>query len=89
MYIHEDSEMCKFDNKCARHLCLYKNSYDQAEIIEYDTNLTFQNPYLLEKFECDACGFDTTDRKEFELHIDEVKRICPVCKKKIMIVLTT
>ena len=30
---------------------------------------------------CDACGFVTTDKKEFELHLDEVKRTCPVCKK--------
>ena len=68
MYIHDDSEKCKYDSKCARNLCMYKHSCDQAETI-------------LEKFDCDACGFVTTDKKEFELHLDEVKRTCPVCKK--------
>ena len=81
IFIHEDSEMCKYDSKCARYLCMYKHSYDQADIIECDTNVTFLNPYLSEEFDCDACGFVTTDKKEFELHIDEVKRICPVCEK--------
>ena len=60
---------------------MYKHSHDQADISECDTNVTFQNPYLSEDFNCDVCGFFTTDKKEFELHIDEVKRICPVCEK--------
>ena len=45
------------------------------------SKIAFQNPYLSEEFDCDACSFVTADKKEFELHMDEVKRICPVCKK--------
>ena len=41
--IHDDSEMCKFDSKCARILFMYKHSFDQADIIECDANETFQN----------------------------------------------
>ena len=45
IYIHDDSEICKYDSKCARNLCMYKHSHDQADISECDTNVTFQNPY--------------------------------------------
>ena len=81
MYIHDDSEICKYDSKCARNLCMYKHSFDQADITECDINVTFQNPYLSEKFECDSCGLVTTDKKEFELHLDDVKNWCSVCKE--------
>ena len=60
---------------------MYKHSFDQADITECDINVTFQNPYLSEKFECDSCGFVTTDKKEFELHLDDVKNWCSVCKE--------
>ena len=76
--IHDDSEICKYESKCARNLCMYKHNFDQAEC---DINVTFQNPYLSEKFKCDSCGFVTTDKKEFELHFDEVKNKCSVCKE--------
>ena len=46
---------------------MYKHSCDQAEIIS-------------ENFDCDACGFVTTDKKDFELHLDEVKNWCSVCE---------
>ena len=82
IFIHDDSDMCRYGSNCERNLCMYKHSYEEDDIIgDNDTNVTFQNPYISDKFECDFCDFNTTDKKEFELHLDEIKRICPICKK--------
>ena len=53
--------------------------WDSTAIDNSDINTTFQNPYLLENFECENCEFITTARSDFEEHTDEVKRHCHIC----------
>ena len=85
IFIHEDSEICKYGIKCERIFCMFKHdneNIDNIAIHYSDANATFENPYLKEPFECDFCGdFITTIKKEFEEHLDEEKRFCMYCKK--------
>ena len=85
IFIHEDSEICKYGIKCERIFCMFKHdnkNTDNIAIHDSDANATFENPYLIEPFECDFCGdFITTIKKEFEEHLDEEKRFCMYCKK--------
>ena len=71
IFFHEHSKMCKYGNKCERNLCMYKHSNEETNIIEVDTNVTFQTPYVSEKLECANCDFVTPDKKEFEMHMDK------------------
>ena len=84
IFMHKDSELCKYGNSCERILCMYKHRNEETlrDITandKSDINTTFQNPYLLEKFECENCSFVTTARSDFEEHTDEGKRHCNIC----------
>ena len=46
IFIHEDSEMCKYGSKCEINFCMHKHSNEKTDIIEIDKNVTFQNPCL-------------------------------------------
>ena len=84
IFMHKDSDLCKYGNRCERFLCMYKhkneeNLLNSTAIEKSDINTTFLNPFILEKFKCFECEFVTTARTDFEEHTDEVKRHCHIC----------
>ena len=65
IFIHEDSEICKYGTRCERNMCMYKHEKE-------DDN---------ENYECEYCDFVTTTKANLDLHLDEEKRYCKICEE--------
>ena len=54
MFLHQNSELCKYDQVCSKQLCSYKHSKSNSKEKETDQTSEEEKVY---KFECEYCDF--------------------------------
>ena len=78
IFLHEDSEQCKYGEQCDGINCMYKhkvdvdNDDDNSEDEEVKDDLDENAENTEEKYKCVSCPFETTDKEEFENHRLEI-----------------
>lgn len=80
IFLHEDSETCRYGKLCERTKCMYKHEekvddtcdtedVDEDEHYENESDQTFINPFLSGKIlHCDICDYKTLNMSELETH---------------------
>ena len=65
MFLHADSENCKFKEKCTKKLCQYKH----LEEIETNTeNEESENDEVNECFKCEKCDYKFRNKDDLKTH---------------------
>ena len=75
MFIHSESEKCKFDESCSNKLCSYKHSKKNSTSPssyekEKDSNSKNSEPEKEYQFECAYCAFKSDSYMDFMDHIN-------------------
>ena len=74
MFIHRESEKCKFDEMCSKKLCSYKHSKNNltssSSQKEKDFSSKTSEPVKEYKFECEYCTFKSDSYMDFLDHIN-------------------
>ena len=75
MFIHRESEKCKFDEMCSKKLCSYKHSKNNltsssSHEKEKDFSSKTSEPVKEYKFECEYCTFKSDSYMDFLDHIN-------------------
>ena len=67
MFLHQHSEMCKYDQACSKPLCSYKHPQSNSKENEKDQTFDEVTDF---KFECAYCNFKTDCYDLFMDHIN-------------------